>query len=582
MDLGPLGSPRYRYGSGCIVSGRTVLTAGHVVAGAHAAWMRSTDKIRHELSLDVRFVGGGPGPDLALLDVDHDVSPLPPLQIGVFSRVGARADVSSMVHAIGYPSFKEHANADDAVRDTEHVVGFVPVLSNLVTGVLTVQVTSAPRPLPPTPAGREASPWAGMSGAPLFTDHYLIGVISLHAPAEGSSAITATPLSLIDRSVAHPGWGSGFENGAEWWAKLGVMDPARLHRIRSDRKRRVDGRAAVAAIRRVATTKGIDAATAEEHFCIREHEEFVSAVDLTGGGQLLATGGHDGTIRVWNVEDGVEIARYEQAGKVSDVHFARCGTRLAACSADGRIRLLALDAPRLTLEHEIEFPFPGETAPPPRISWSPDERFIVLAHGELSIYDLQKRGSVRQLQGRHRKFTDLFAERGTSTGFSTCCFSPDGSMLATGARDRTARLWLTADWSLLFEVDHIVGVGMYSNVPVTGIAFANHAGWMITASGRSQQLAWSCRTGKEVGHYRQAWPPISRFAESVDTNDAGTRVVFGNQDGSALVWDVIAQTPLRMASHSSHAVVSTAISNSGDVVATAGGDARTAIVWRAR
>jgi hypothetical protein len=32
-DLGEAAHPRYRYGSGCVVTGRTVLTAAHVVKG---------------------------------------------------------------------------------------------------------------------------------------------------------------------------------------------------------------------------------------------------------------------------------------------------------------------------------------------------------------------------------------------------------------------------------------------------------------------------------------------------------------------------------------------------------------------
>ena len=43
-DLGAVGGSRYRYGSGCIVCGRTVLTAAHVVAGAVSVVVRDPDK----------------------------------------------------------------------------------------------------------------------------------------------------------------------------------------------------------------------------------------------------------------------------------------------------------------------------------------------------------------------------------------------------------------------------------------------------------------------------------------------------------------------------------------------------------
>ena len=43
-DLGKTAVPRYKYGSGCIVAGATVLTAAHVIAGAMSIEVRDTRK----------------------------------------------------------------------------------------------------------------------------------------------------------------------------------------------------------------------------------------------------------------------------------------------------------------------------------------------------------------------------------------------------------------------------------------------------------------------------------------------------------------------------------------------------------
>src|SRR3954451_23840967 len=43
-DLGESAAERYRYGSGCIVRGGTVLTAAHIVAGAVTVRVRDPDK----------------------------------------------------------------------------------------------------------------------------------------------------------------------------------------------------------------------------------------------------------------------------------------------------------------------------------------------------------------------------------------------------------------------------------------------------------------------------------------------------------------------------------------------------------
>src|SRR2546421_13039692 len=70
-DLGEDRAPRFRYGSGCIVFGRTVLTAAHVVAGATAVRVRGPDKLLHHVAVDPRFIGDadGSGPDLALVEI---------------------------------------------------------------------------------------------------------------------------------------------------------------------------------------------------------------------------------------------------------------------------------------------------------------------------------------------------------------------------------------------------------------------------------------------------------------------------------------------------------------------------------
>jgi S1-C subfamily serine protease len=70
-DLGEAAAERYRYGSGCIVGGRTVLTAAHVVAGAQRVQVRDPHKRLYSATVDPGFVGdvSGPGPDLALVEI---------------------------------------------------------------------------------------------------------------------------------------------------------------------------------------------------------------------------------------------------------------------------------------------------------------------------------------------------------------------------------------------------------------------------------------------------------------------------------------------------------------------------------
>ena len=105
------------------------------------------------------------------------------------------------------------------------------MLSGLAGGLLSVQVSSAPEPLPPARVALGDSPWSGMSGGPVVAGGYLLGVVTEHAPRAGSSAITATPLTALDRDPAHPGWGPGVADPGAWWTRLGVPGAGTLKRL---------------------------------------------------------------------------------------------------------------------------------------------------------------------------------------------------------------------------------------------------------------------------------------------------------------------------------------------------------------
>ena len=88
-DRGEGHDPRYRVGSGCIVAGRTVLTAAHVVADAVGVQVRDPGKVLHPAVVDPVFVGdaAGPGPDLALVQItDPDAVELSPMGLAAVDR----------------------------------------------------------------------------------------------------------------------------------------------------------------------------------------------------------------------------------------------------------------------------------------------------------------------------------------------------------------------------------------------------------------------------------------------------------------------------------------------------------------
>jgi hypothetical protein len=237
-DLGASTLARYRYGSGCIVRGRTVLTAAHVVAGAQRVQVRDSRKRRYSATIDPRFVGdpSGPGPDLALVEINDPTLDLPPIGLAQVNRDDRTAEPVGRCHAIGYPEFAE-TGSSAAVRDSVDAIGIVPTLSKLATGLLSVQVSISPRPLPPEDESLAESEWSGMSGAPVVAAGRLLGVVTEHAPREGPSAITAVPLTALEQDPARPEWGPGVKDPSGWWTRLAVTGLGDLQRLPADPER---------------------------------------------------------------------------------------------------------------------------------------------------------------------------------------------------------------------------------------------------------------------------------------------------------------------------------------------------------
>jgi hypothetical protein len=225
---------RYLYGSGCIVVGRTVLTAAHVVVGAQRVQVRDPHKRLYSATVDPRFIGDpdGPGPDLALVEIVDPgfVGDLPPIRLAAIDRDSPSAEPVGRCHAIGYPWFAE-TPSPTAVRDTVDAIGVLPMASGLAGGLLSVVVSVAPRPLPPEDRRLTDSAWAGMSGAPVVAAGQLVGVVIEHAPRAGPSAITAVPLTALQYDDTHPEWGPGVADPAAWWSRLGGGAPVEWPRL---------------------------------------------------------------------------------------------------------------------------------------------------------------------------------------------------------------------------------------------------------------------------------------------------------------------------------------------------------------
>ncbi|WP_406375717.1 serine protease [Streptomyces sp. NBC_00647] len=287
---GPFG---LRYGSGCVVAGKTVLTAAHVVAGADALRIRDVRKREYPATADAAFIGDpdGPGPDLALLRADGlPGEGLPAMPLARAVRDAPATAVIERCHALGYPVFAETrlSSGAAAARDVIQATGFIAPLSKLTRGLLSMVVSSQP-----TPRAGE-SPWSGMSGGPVVADQRLLGVVSEHGLPEGASALTVVPLTALEADPQRPRWGPGVTDPGSWWRQLGVEGVQDLDPLPRNEAPTECRSAYLAQVERIAPVelRGRDAELAElEDFCAGPdsgHYRWLRAPAWAGKSALLS------------------------------------------------------------------------------------------------------------------------------------------------------------------------------------------------------------------------------------------------------------------------------------------------------
>ena len=155
------------------------------------------------------------------------------------------------------------------------------------------------------------------------------------------------------------------------------------------------------------------------------HSDHVRAIAFTPDGTLVASGGQDNTVLVWDSESGLQLrALVGHAGAVDAVAFSPDGRLLASAGADRSIRLWDVASGRLLRT------LTGHEKSVNAVIFQRDGRSLISASddGSIRIWDVAAGSLIRTLSGHTREVYAL-------------SLSPDGRMLASGAYDRTLRIW---------------------------------------------------------------------------------------------------------------------------------------------
>ena len=240
---------------------------------------------------------------------------------------------------------------------------------------------------------------------------------------------------------------------------------------------------------------------------------FVHCVAFSPNGEMLAAGGEDSTVVLWDVASQQQIGTLEgHDDGVNCIAFSPDGRALASGSADGTVILwdVAGRRPRATLA--------GYGGGVNSVAFSPDGKTLASGSWDSTVvlWDVASRRRIGALEGH-------------SSSVNSVAFSPDGMTLISGSDDYTVIVWHVASQQSLGQLeDH--GESVWS------VAFSPDGEAFASGSADSTVILWNSsrrRTGALEGHDM----PVTSVAFSPD----GKILATGSLASTVFLWHVESQ-----------------------------------------
>jgi WD40 repeat protein len=258
---------------------------------------------------------------------------------------------------------------------------------------------------------------------------------------------------------------------------------------------------------------------------LRGHTSHVYTLAFQPGGSLVATGGWDGTARLWDLDaDGTRALtiRCSYGPNVYGVAFSPEGGYLVTANDNATIAILKVPKPPVAYAPGSPRPLPD----PLELSKRPSPA-DALKREDIPADLLAKAGGGDPQKAPPELVAVLSGENGHSGQVWCLAVSPDGKALASGGQDKTIRLW---DLAAAKPLHTLAG----HNGDVWSVVFSPDGKYLASASGDHTVKLWQVADGKEqrtlTGHTDVVW--------SVAISPDGKTLASGSYDSTARLWDM--------------------------------------------
>lgn len=279
--------------------------------------------------------------------------------------------------------------------------------------------------------------------------------------------------------------------------------------------------------------------TTGQTVCIySNHKGSVDTVAWSPNGKLIASGGNDGTVQVWDANTGNNILTYRgHKGKVSALAWSPDSQQIASGGSDGTVQVFFSNTGTLVYPPVNELSYVDgskSTSPITALAWSPNGQYIAFARDNGRVY-------VFAADGGGNDHSDLMFDCSTNTnmdksGFgpvSAIAWSPGSTLLAVACTPS-----YQTNNSLQGNPNNIVGIWqIYSYQPPTNSG-------IYTPDPNSvyvRTLAWS-PNGKFIAtieNLLEIWVGDINVWVASQPNDPHAISVplsFGNPNASSIAW----------------------------------------------